>query len=61
MSFFFNFGIEFRLIKTKNLLEASGWETRGFLFYREFNNRNLRGVLRGGKAYNKSIILLVEK
>ena len=43
------------------MLEASGWETRGFVFYWEFNNRTLRGVLRAAAARDRIVLLWVER
>jgi len=42
-------------------LEASGWETRGFLFCWEFNYRTLRGVRRGVAARDKIVFPGVER
>ena len=36
--------------------EASGRESRGFYFYRELNNRTLRGVLRDDVGRDKIVL-----
>jgi len=41
--------------------EASGWETRGFNFYRELNNQILRGVPQAAAAMDKTVLLWAER